>query len=517
MTDAVQKLSSVAPAKGNLDLFKSTPIEVQSTHTPELVIALCGPIGSGHHTVAKLLDRLLTDQYGYQCEVIRLSKIIEQFKGGAPAARFERIQYLIDQGNEMRREFGRSILADIAISKIAAQRQKEKEAADSKKFQSRRFCHIIDSIKNQEELEALRLVYRDMLYVIGVFSPLPLREKALEKEGMELSQVYRLIDRDSGEEIQHGQTVRETFPRADFFLRIDTDAEKAIEEKLTRLMNLVLNAEVITPTTAETAMYIAASAAGNSACLSRQVGAALTDAKGEVIAVGWNDVPRAGGGLYQFDPKGDPREDRRCMHRGQGVCSNDLEKDAISRTIAKELIDAGLASADRLEAIASIIRNSKIKNLIEFSRSVHAEMHAVVLGSQLGGDRVRGGKLFSTTYPCHSCARHIVLAGIKEVYYIEPYRKSLATKLHDDAITEIESETTKVRILPFDGVAPSRYLELFQMRSDSRKDGSGSMRRVDKKTALPKCEVTLESLPALEAIVVQRLISNKVIATGTGE
>jgi deoxycytidylate deaminase len=30
----------------------------------------------------------------------------------------------------------------------------------------------------------------------------------------------------------------------------------------------------------------------------------------------------------------------------------------------------------------------------------------------------------------------IVVAGITEVYFIEPYRKSLATKLHNDAITE---------------------------------------------------------------------------------
>lgn len=518
MTDAARKASPETTAKRNFDFFKSTPIEVQSTHTPELVIALCGPIGSGHHVVAKLLDRLLSEQYAYQCQVIRLSGIIEEHKGAAPnTSRFERIQYLIDKGNEMRKEFGRSVLADIAISKIAAHREKEKNAADSKKFQPRRFCHIIDSIKNQEELEALRLVYRDMLYFIGVFSPLPLREKALEKEGMELAQVYKLIDRDSGEEIQHGQTVRDTFPRADFFLRIDSDAEKAIEKKLERLINLILSAEVITPTTAETAMYVAASAAGNSACLSRQVGAALTDNKGEIVSVGWNDVPKFGGGLYQFEPKADPKEDQRCIHRGEGICSNDIEKESIARTIAKELKDAALVSADQVDEAAKIIRNSKVKNLIEFSRSVHAEMHAIILGSQAAGDRVRGGKLFCTTYPCHSCARHIILAGIKEVYYIEPYRKSLATKLHDDAITEIESETNKVRILPFDGVAPARYLELFQMRMDSRKDASGRMRRVEKKTALPKCEVTLESLPALEAIVVQRLISNRVIVTETGD
>ena len=74
-------------------------------------------------------------------------------------------------------------------------------------------------------------------------------------------------------------------------------------------------------------------------------------------------------------------------------------------------------------------------------------MHAIISGSQLSGSKMINGKLFCTTYPCHNCARHIIVAGIKEVYYIEPYVKSLCLTLHDDAITEDENSTEKVRIL----------------------------------------------------------------------
>src|SRR3990170_695704 len=148
---------------------------------------------------------------------------------------------------------------------------------------------------------------------------------------------------------------------------------------------------------------------------------------------------------------------------------------------------------------------------MEFSRSIHAEMHAILMGGQLAGSRVRGGKLYCTTYPCHACARHIIVSGIREVYYIEPYRKSVAIQLHLDAITESENEETKVRILQYDGVAPSRYLKMFKMKSDSRKDECGKRLRDDPKRAYPLYEVTLESLPALEGIVVQQLISKKVI------
>lgn len=107
--------------------------------------------------------------------------------------------------------------------------------------------------------------------------------------------------------------------------------------------------------------------------------------------------------------------------------------------------------------------------------------------------------------------RHIVAAGIKEVYYIEPYRKSLATKLHHDAITESDTDTGRVRILPYDGVAPTRYLKLFRMTSDSRKV-DGKLPRVNFKTAQPKFDKTMEALPVLEGVVVRSLESKKLIA-----
>jgi len=276
---------------------------------------------------------------------------------------------------------------------------------------------------------------------------------------------------------------------------------------------LIFNSEVITPSAAETAMYAAASAAGNSACLSRQVGAALTDAAGAILALGWNDVPKAGGGLYEFTPD-DPigEKDKRCMNLDGGKCFNDFEKHAIIEQIVDELRSKDIITAANKSKAVDAIKTSKIKDLIEFSRSVHAEMQAIIQGSQTAGERVKEGKLFTTTYPCHSCARHIILAGIKEVFYIEPYRKSLATKLHEDAITESEAETRKVRILPFDGVSPTRYLKFFKAPVDSRKDGRTGLRvQKNYKAAVPVSEVTLESLPALEAIVLKTLTDKKLL------
>ena len=508
---AIPKVGSV---EGVDDLFEVSPTAVRKLQTDEIIIGLCAPAGSPVHKVAEDLGRMLVQRYGYECEVIRLSRLIEEIDGTVQSAsRFERIQGLIDKGNSLRRRFGHSVLADLAISRIAKAREKAKIAAGDTRYSGRRICYIIDSIKNSDELDILRLVYREMFYFMGVFAPLHVRQKELETEGMTLEQVHKIIDRDSGEELAHGQLVRATFPMADFFVRTGAGSDKELSSRLERFLDLILRARLTTPTYAETAMYQAASAAGSSACLSRQVGAAVTDERGDLLAIGWNDVPQFGGGLYSTEVHLEGEVsigDNRCYNWKGGKCWNDQEKDLLAQRVIDTLIGSGIVSTqDRANAIDAL-KKSPIRSLIEYSRSIHAEMHALLAASQMGGQRVRGGKVFCTTYPCHSCARHIVAAGIRDVYYIEPYRKSLATKLHDDAITEDEETRDKVRILPFDGVSPRRYLDLFQMGPSQRK-ASGMAIRPDPRQVHPVASGMLESIPALEGLVVQSLVSRKLL------
>jgi hypothetical protein len=118
-----------------------------------------------------------------------------------------------------------------------------------------------------------------------------------------------------------------------------------------------------------------------------------------------------------------------------------------------------------------------VKDLVEFSRSIHAEMNALFSASRNGVSPLHT-TLFCTTYPCHNCARHLVTAGVERVFYIEPYVKSLATELHSDSITtetppSPSSRPTKMLVVPFTGVGPGMYEDFFTKRTEvKRADGS---------------------------------------------
>jgi deoxycytidylate deaminase len=211
-------------------------------------------------------------------------------------------------------------------------------------------------------------------------------------------------------------------------------------------------------------MYFADAAALRSADLSRQVGAAILTKHGEVLAVGMNDVPRSGGGLY-WDGDGDDKRD--FVRKGD---SNEEMKKSILREVL-EKVDPEWQRLDeytreaRIEEHAGRLGGARIMNLTEFGRAVHAEMEAITAAAR-SGIPIRGATLYTTTFPCHNCAKHIVAAGIDRVVYVEPYPKSLALDLHDDSIcldenTLVDDDKHKVRFESFVGIAPRRYASLF--------------------------------------------------------
>ncbi len=414
-------------------------------------------------------------------------------------------------------------MVDLAIKNISVNRHAEYQQRVSPiDMESRRKCYIIDSLKNKEELSVLRSLYRDIFYLFSVFSPRQERIDNLVKKNISPGEAKQLVEHDEYENNNEGQNVRNTFIEADFFVRVSKDNTSQIKQKVARYLQLIFDLPVATPLPHETAMYAAKSAAANSACLSRQVGASITDSEYRILSEGWNDVPQFKGGVYREGSK----QDFRCWTHGE-KCFNDERKTQISEQAAQAIVEnqrlreiltrAEINQQEVQEIIQKTLREkTPLKDLIEFSRAVHAEMLAIIAGSQKTGSQMRGGKLFTTTYPCHNCARHIVAAGIEEVYYIEPYVKSLCIDLHNDSLTEEENETEKVKILIYDGVAPRRYQEFF-LFNKPRKKGSGQLNVQNKKEAKPKNQLTLQALATLEEQAVKVLIDKGVIPNDEAE
>jgi deoxycytidylate deaminase len=429
---------------------------IDDFYTEEIVIGICGPIGVDLPAIAtRIADNLRA--YSYEAKYIKLSKIIEDCVGEITGSPLERKERLIDSGNHLRQEHERgSFLAEKAIELILKDRLAH---FPDQKFTSRRKCFIIDSIKNVAEAKKFREVYGESFYLIGVFSSHDRKIANLTKGNTSLNAAAnKLIENDYNQKGSYGQQVSKVFQTADYFFRIEGQEE--YDAKVQRLLSLILGAEIITPSTSETAMFAAASAARNSACLSRQVGAAIIDNDGNVISTGWNDVPKFTGGTYRHGPN-----DHRCFNNGR-YCRNDQEKYILINDIVNDLIKNGAIEDSRKEITYNVISKSRVSDLIEFSRAVHAEMLAILNAAKSGTGLLNNSVLYCTTYPCHSCARHIVASGIKEVYFIEPYAKSKAISLHNDSITEHENEVNKLKILAYEGVAPTRYLDfsLLKMR-----------------------------------------------------
>lgn len=292
---------------------------------------------------------------------------------------------------------------------------------------------------------------------------------------------------------------------------LDKAANDRLKEQLVRYLKLLFAEEIITPTMDECGMHLAYTASLRSADLSRQVGAAILSNGREVIALGANDVPAPKGGQYwEEDGENDYRDFKK------GFDSNARMKQDVLKEIL-EIIDDDFCKLNggdkekRLQDAVKKLSKTRLMNLTEFGRPVHAEMEAIIAAGRIGVP-VKGFNLYTTTFPCHNCAKHIVNSGITRVVYIEPYPKSLARDLHEDAIafSEDDDNNIKIRFEPFVGVGPRMYWTLFSILTPDgsrlkRKKKSGEVNTSPLGLRIKSSPFTYIDLESIVAITARRL------------
>jgi deoxycytidylate deaminase len=435
----------------------------------ELVFAVVYAIGTDYKPVLEYLSDNIKLS-GYAAHILHIS---DWFGEGAERLglkqtlheepEYDRIASRIAAGNNIRRKTRRpDIHALTAASKIFSTRETDRE--DNPKAHKRR-AHILVSLKRPEEVETLRKIYGPGFFLIGIFADESQRIDYLKnRKGLDSKQPQELIDIDQKQTAEeYGQRTRDTFQMADMFVSV---ADKEYEKGLQRFLRLVFGDPFITPSRDEHAMFLAYAASLRSGDLARQVGAALTCAEGDVISLGCNDVPAPGGGLYCSDHgDADQRDHKR------GIDSNDARKqeiiDDIILVLAKKFLPERNVD-EILKEARPLLREALVSDVTEFGRSVHAEMDALIAAGRTGVS-FNDSKLYTTTFPCHTCTRHIIAAGVQRVIYIEPYPKSLAKELHSDAIKigGVEQNDGRIPFEPFLGIGPRRFFDLFSMKLSS--------------------------------------------------
>lgn len=73
----------------------------------------------------------------------------------------------------------------------------------------------------------------------------------------------------------------------------------------------------------------------------------------------------------------------------------------------------------------------------ELCRGIHAEQNAIIQAA-LHGVGIKGATLFCTNLPCSICAKMIINAGIKKIYYHSGYADAISKEMLDAAGIEIE-------------------------------------------------------------------------------
>lgn len=322
---------------------------------------------------------------------------------------------------------------------------------------------VIDAIRNPYEVRYFKDRYSSF-YLMAINTSNEDRKKYLQNvHKYSVDEFDRIEDRESGKTKVDdkdfiSQNVKNCVEMADIHLvnpRNEIDNNNLLKAQLAWYLALIKQPGIITPTNSERVMQVAYAAKLNSGCISRQVGAAVTDSNYSVKAIGWNEVA-----------KGQVPCNLRCLHG--------LKSEFDSTTYSKyEMTDSKFRekAESELSGYEVIAKDLKGKNLsycfkdIKTSldssknqvhtRSLHAEENAFLQLVKYGSSGIEGGKLYTTASPCELCAKKAYQLGITEIIYIDPY-----PGISLDHILEVGSQ--RPQLIQFRGAVGRAYHQLYE-------------------------------------------------------
>ena len=329
-------------------------------------------------------------------------------------------------------------------------------------------CIVIDALRNPYEVLFFRERY-SAFYLMSINTEEIDRKNRLTKLGLTIEEINKLDKKEYKDrgillEAFGNQNLQRCIELSDIHVHNPNHKGKDnhyLKRQLVHYLSLMIHPGLVPPTQIERSMQFAYTAKLNSGCLSRQVGAAITDDSYVLKSVGWNTTPQG---------------QTPCILRNffDLIKSNDQDTFSTYELTNKEFRNSVKYVYDKYESRNSDKMSVKeqlkgrnlsycfkdLKNLTDkeknqvHTRSLHAEENAFLQISKYGGVRLKGGKLFTTASPCELCAKKAYQIGIKEIYYIDPYPGISLTHILDNGINKPE-------MILFKGAIGRAYYHLY--------------------------------------------------------
>ncbi|MCT4735878.1 anti-phage dCTP deaminase [Citrobacter freundii] len=335
-----------------------------------------------------------------------------------------------------------------------------------RKVKNERAYVVIDAIRNPYEAKFFKDRYA-AFHLVSINAPDEHRTRYLQKlHKFSPEQIKKIDDEESGKgdsEYKHltNPNVKKCIEISDIHLfnpKNEYDNNNVLKAQIAWYIALMQHPGLISPTSMERVMQVAYTVKLNSGCISRQVGAVVTDSDNSIKSVGWNDVAQG---------------QVPCAMRSIDGLINDFHSETYShyernnekfREKAREFYDIFKPVIQQSNSFKG--RNisycfKDIHNSIDnksnqvHTRALHAEENAFLQLAKYGGIGIVGGKLYTTASPCELCTKKAYQLGISEVVFIDPY-----PGITQDHIINIG--TMPPKLIQFRGAIGKAYHRLYE-------------------------------------------------------
>lgn len=291
---------------------------------------------------------------------------------------------------------------------------------------------VIDAIRNPYEAKFFKDRYA-AFHLVSINAPDEHRSKYMQKLHKFSSEQI-----DDIEKIESGKTkgkfvefttqnVKKCIEISDIHIfnpKNEFDNNNILKAQIVWYVALMQHPGLITPASMERVMQVAYTMKMNSGCISRQVGAVVTDTNNSIKSVGWNDVAKGqvpcsmrslDGLIEEFDPVTYSNYERN--NQSFRVKANE-QLIKIKEINSKNAIFDGHNLSYCFKDIHNSLDN---KGNQVHTRALHAEENAFLQLTKYGSSGIEGGKLYTTASPCELCAKKAYQLGMSEIIFIDPY------------------------------------------------------------------------------------------------